>query len=80
MAKRATLYAIHADNPDALLACLGEMLGANGTEQAGAPVLCITMPCCDATKVYRQLKDVPRENVGPCKCGNWFLYYKEAPT
>lgn len=72
-----TAYAIHAVNPDALLAYLRDEPVVRNALLAGVPVLHITLPCCGATKVYERLQDVPRENIGPCKCGNWFIYYAQ---
>jgi hypothetical protein len=72
----ATAYGILADNPDVLTEVLRDHPAVKDALLAGVPILHITLPCCGAAKVYERLEDVPRENVGPCKCGNWFIYYR----
>lgn len=80
------IYGIQADNPDVLRDYLSALLHSIEVEPlvqihpvgGDEPFLQLHLPCCNTTKVYEQLEDVPRENVGPCKCGNWFIYYKES--
>lgn len=69
-----TFIAVMADDPDALRGCLPPLVAHFGSIP-GDSLLCITLSCCGATRVYEEAGDIPRENVGPCECGNWFIYY-----
>lgn len=71
-------YGILAVNRGVLLDALRNNAAVKAASLAGVPVIQITLPCCEASKVYQHLEDVPSENVGPCECGNWFIYYKES--
>jgi hypothetical protein len=76
-AEPLTAYGILVDSPEALRSYLPNCIAFFGSVD-GAPLLQITLPCCGATKAYEQPEDIPRENVGPCKCGNWFIYYRNS--
>ena len=37
----------------------------------------VSLPCCGRVREWPSINDIPKGDVGPCPCGNWFIRYTE---
>ncbi len=81
--------AVHADDWETLvcyvirtIVTLGAMGGMGLIKiraVPGAPALAIEMPCCGEIRSWQKTYQIPVNDVGPCRCGNWFIRYRHQP-
>ncbi len=69
--------AVYANDWETLVSYISLVPSMFGIRRFGVEALEMKLPCCGETRSYKHTYEIPTSDVGPCKCGNWFIRYRE---